>query len=516
MTWARLRSGLGAPGLPTVLAVFVLFLALFHETVARYLEDWLDLNSNYGHGLLVVAMSLYILWSERQGLVRVRVRPALAGVLSVFLLSLIWGGAHLVHVEVAEQMAVAALIPALVWALFGKAVLRRTLFPLLFIWMAVPVWEYLMPMLQELSARASFFGLQWLGVPVLREGNQITIPSGRFEIAEYCAGLRYLLAALSIGVFFAWQRIDHWRRRVSFLLLVVCVALVANWLRVIIVIMAGYLTEMQSPLVQDHATMGWLLFAAVLLPVFWFGGERRPVQGTSCSYPTTVRGTGTAGENPPFGTRSLTFTALVVSALAVGPAIVRLSVSPVSGHDERRPLVLPDRIGDWQQVDRQGSTWRPTFHGASSQVQVWYRGAKGIVGIHLAYYARQGQGREAVFVLNRPYDRKRWHIGGGEHPVVDLPARALDVQEYRLLSENGQQRLIWWWYDIAGRPTASRFEAKLLELEGLLAGRGGAAVVALTAEDATWTSGRRVLAGFLEEAYPVIRHQIDTRQDDES
>ena len=512
---ARPRPGRFRPVGPAVLATLALFIVLFHETLGLYLENWLDPNSNYGHGLLVVAMSLYVLWSSRRDLVHARARPSLAGACSVALLSLGWGCAHLVHVEVAEEMAVAALLPAMVWALLGVAVLRRVLFPLLFLWMAVPVWEYLMPLLQELSARVSSYGLQWLGVPVYREGNQIVIPAGRFEIAEYCAGLRYLLAALSIGIFFAWQRIGPWRTRLLFIGGVVAVALAANWLRVIIVILAGHLTEMRSSLVRDHALMGWLLFAAVMLPVFWFGGGRRSAPSTSGRPAVTPEEAASSTGSSLAGRVGLVF-----GVLAIGPVMAAL-LSPALQETAREmartpAFVLPEGIGDWTGFDRQAPRWRPDFHGASYQAQAWYRGTGGLVGLHVAYYARQEQGSEAVFVLNSPYDRSAWHIDGAGRTLIDLAGRAMDVLQYRLVSVDGRHRLLWSWYDVAGHSTASAFLAKVYELEGLLRGRDDAAVVSVVTDEDSWVEGRRSLRRFLEAAYPVIRSRLDARQDDES
>jgi exosortase/archaeosortase family protein len=41
-------------------------------------------------------------------------------------------------------------------------------------------------------------------------------------------------------------------------------ALLGNWLRIISIVIVGHVTEMQSPLVSDHGTFGWLIFAALL------------------------------------------------------------------------------------------------------------------------------------------------------------------------------------------------------------------------------------------------------------
>ena len=59
------------------------------------------------------------------------------------------------------------------------------------------------PELQRLTAHLAVAALQWTNIPVYLEGTLITIPSGAFEVAEACAGLRFLVVTLAIATLVA-------------------------------------------------------------------------------------------------------------------------------------------------------------------------------------------------------------------------------------------------------------------------------------------------------------------------
>ncbi|RYY02688.1 MAG: exosortase/archaeosortase family protein [Gammaproteobacteria bacterium] len=61
--------------------------------------------------------------------------------------------------------------------------------------------------------------------------------------------LRQSLLALTVGAF---------------------LGLLTNWVRIITLVIVGYKTNMQSSLMHDHETFGWILFAIIILPALYF------------------------------------------------------------------------------------------------------------------------------------------------------------------------------------------------------------------------------------------------------
>ena len=49
-------------------------------------------------------------------------------------------------------------------------------------------------------------------------------------------------------------------------------------------------------------------------------------------------------------------------------------------------------------------------------------------------------------------------------------------------SAAGQQRLVWYWYRVAGVSTSNRYMAKLLQVYGLVIGRAEASLIAVATD----------------------------------
>lgn len=501
-------SRINAAGTTFVIGLLI-WLAATWTTVRTLVNDWLDPNSNYGHGLLVLGLCLFALWESRHLLARHLVQPQWLALPFVVLDSLLWAAAALAHVELVQYLALVAMLPLLVWACFGMGMVRQAMFPLGFIWTAIPVWDPLMPLFQSITALASTYMLQAIGVPVFREGNALSIPFGNFQIAEFCAGMRYMLAAVSLGAFFAWFYLSRLRDRLTFIGLVLVVAVVANWVRVTVVVVAGHLTHMQSSLVKDHAFMGWLLFACVMLPVFWYGGRLAKNTGTVVE-PTAGRGA-VVGDR---GSRSISMPLVgaVLIGLICGPGLVyRFQADVPISNDTMQNLsgtTQPAVSGGWSPTVSRAPLWLPEFHGATHEGMFSYvRGGRRVT-LYFAYYLRQTQGAELIYVRNRLYDESRWQlVGQTEISAAQTGATAVRGTVLRARDGSGM-RYLWSWYDIGGKPMISKRKVKLMELWSLLMGHPGSALIALSTDVMEVDQAEAVLSDFLKNAGPGIRASL--------
>jgi len=85
----------------------------------------------------------------------------------------------------------------------------------------------------------------------------IQIPEGYFEIAEACAGLRFLIASIVFGCFFATIAYRSWLRRAIFIGLSAALPIVANGFRALGLIVLGHLHGSASAVAADHVLYGW-------------------------------------------------------------------------------------------------------------------------------------------------------------------------------------------------------------------------------------------------------------------
>ncbi|WP_170235771.1 exosortase [Colwellia demingiae] len=136
----------------------------------------------------------------------------------------------------------------------------------------LPVWGILTIPLQDLSVFAANTLLGFTTIPVFVEEQFVHIPSGIFEIAGGCSGLRYLITSLAISTLFSFLYLRTIKNTATFISVAILGALLTNWLRISILIIIGHQTEMTSDLMTDHNMFGWYLYIPFIFLLFKFGG----------------------------------------------------------------------------------------------------------------------------------------------------------------------------------------------------------------------------------------------------
>lgn len=137
-----------------------------------------------------------------------------------------------------QGLALVVAIAGAVLALRGAAWLRALAFPIAFQLFAVPIPpDWLAPVVVRLllfvSSGATAL-LHVLGVPVLREGNVMTLPGGAsLFVAEACSGLTSLVTLLPIAALIAYVTPITPRAKWLLVALALPIAMGANLVRVV-------------------------------------------------------------------------------------------------------------------------------------------------------------------------------------------------------------------------------------------------------------------------------------------
>jgi exosortase len=135
---------------------------------------------------------------------------------------------------------------------------------------ALPIWSWLQPPLQTLASVSVAAIFDFIQTPVFLEGNRITVPAGIFEVQNGCSGLNYFLVANCTAYTASlWAELKG-PKFVAQMAAATAFAIVVNWLRIGTIIYVGNTTDMQSSLVTDHVTFGWILFACLFVPYVFF------------------------------------------------------------------------------------------------------------------------------------------------------------------------------------------------------------------------------------------------------
>jgi exosortase len=250
-----------------VVLLGVLLVVLYHHIAVKLVTDWHNLP-DFGHGFLIPFFAIFLLWDKRRELRSTPISPTWAGVPLVLLglLALMLGvfGADLFF----QRTSFILLLAGLVWTLMGKAMLGQMKFVLFVLLLAIPLPTILFNQitfpLQILASTCATQLLQWVGVPVLRDGNIINLPAMPLEVAEACSGIRSLMSLFTVAVIYGYfLETKTWRRWVL-ALSAVPIAVTANVARIFGTGLCVQYWDPEKALGFFHEFSGWLIFVVSL------------------------------------------------------------------------------------------------------------------------------------------------------------------------------------------------------------------------------------------------------------
>jgi exosortase len=160
------------------------------------------------------------------------------------------------------------LLTGLVWTFFGGLILRKVLFPILVLLLAIPfpaiVFNQITFPLQLLASHLASMILPLLGVPVLQEGNVIELPVMKLEVAEACSGIRSLMSLFTLAVFYGYFLERTPRRRIILALASIPIAVAANVARIVGTGLCVQYWDPVKALGFFHEFSGWVMFVISL------------------------------------------------------------------------------------------------------------------------------------------------------------------------------------------------------------------------------------------------------------
>lgn len=187
-------------------------LAILWPILPELWRIWLG-DSDNSHGLLVPAVSAVVIWSRRERLRALEVRPSPWGFLLAGFAFLLYLVALRVDLALPARTALPLAIVGLLWANLGTATLRALAFPLAFLGLMVPIPQSLSGLvafpLQRFAAAVSAYILTLGRMPVLREGNMLYFSTAALEVAEACSGVRSMASYAILGILFAYLGRDR-------------------------------------------------------------------------------------------------------------------------------------------------------------------------------------------------------------------------------------------------------------------------------------------------------------------
>ena len=270
-----------------ILVLSGLLLWLYGSVLQHLVAQWAH-DPNYSHGFFVPAFSLFVIWTDKERLRRLPLKPSWTGLLVLAFGLVVLTGGILGAELFLSRFSLLLVTAGLVVLTCGWNHMRFVLFPWLFLLFMIPiptiVFNQLTFPLQLLASRAAAFALPLLGVPVLREGNIIQLPAMALEVAEACSGIRSLMSLATLAIIYGYLMETRTAIRVILAIAAIPIAVLANSLRIV---GTGLLVQYWDPDKAQgffHTFSGWLIFVVSLIMLFvlhralqliWPKGEAR-------------------------------------------------------------------------------------------------------------------------------------------------------------------------------------------------------------------------------------------------
>jgi exosortase A len=466
-------------------------LILFHRDAAHMATIWWT-SSTFNHILLIPPILAWLVWQRRPELALLRPSvwwPPLALVAAG---ALGWLLGEAAGVALARHAGLVLMLQGAIACCLGKAAARGLAFPLFYLLFLIPAGEELVPALQTVTARISMVLLGWAGIPALLDGIFITTATGYFEVAEACAGAKFLIAMIAYGALVANVCFRSWKRRAAFMLAAIVVPILANGVRAFGTIYIADRTSMEFAAGVDHVVYGWFFFAlviALIMGAAWRFFDRGV--GDPWFDPAALQGPG--GRAPPGRA------AAAIVALAALPLLWSFAVTAAGAAPPPRAIAFPDLPG-WQRVRPDaGRLWQPHFAGADIVRIARYRDGKGReVDLAVAVFARQSEGRELV-----GYGQGATREGGAWAWTASAAAPPNGRAE--LIASNRVTREVVSFYRVGDILTGSAMGVKLETMKTRLFGGPQRAVAVLVSAEAPAGGGsaRPQIDAFLAALGPV-------------
>ena len=238
--------------------------ALFFPEVQAAVSVWLA-STAYGHCFLILPMALYLAWDRREALAGLQAQPSLRFALLAVPVAGAWFAAERLGIMEGRQIAAVAGLEVLFLAVLGWRLFRTLAGPLLYLFFLVPFGAFITPALQGFTAGFIRVGLHVLGIPAYITNLTIEISAGTFYVAEACAGLRFLIAAVAFGVFYALLNYRSPGRRAVFIAASIVVPILANGVRALGIVVLGNILGSAEAAAADHIIYGWGFFSVIML-----------------------------------------------------------------------------------------------------------------------------------------------------------------------------------------------------------------------------------------------------------
>ena len=422
------------------LSLLIIAWALVYQGALVDMEAIWSRSDTFAHGYFILPISLWLLWRDKTNLLTSTAQPSWFA-LPLLAVSLFVGlFAYAADINVLGQLSAATSLIFLLWGLLGNKLAWHYKFPLAYLLFAVPMGESIIPWLQDVTAWFTVFFLKLNGIPVYVDGLYIQTPTGMFEVAVACSGIRYLIASAAVGALYGHLTYQKIHKQIIFFVFALTLPILANGIRAYGIVAIAHYSNMEYATGADHLIYGWVFFGLIIMMMFWIGGffADKP--------DSVINGSLIRGHSSDKSSGSCLYLVPAVSTFLFAVTLYLFQVIPSVNVTEKN-------LSNETKVN---SSWGISF--TESFKNSYYTNEKGVEIFHAVYGNKQNQG-EMISWENVTHDHDKW-------TVVSTKALSIDNREaafVHLRNINGVSRSYLYQFKVGDFYTVNENKVKLMQ-----------------------------------------------------
>lgn len=477
-------------------AYFVTFTWIIHE--------WGTYKGT--HGPVILAISLYMIWSKRQQIRQLLVRPNfISGICLTMFGCLLLILARVSSTLLLQYLSLIITLSGLVLLIWGTDHLKILWLPIVYLMFMFSLFSellgYISIYLQDISTWIAYIILKLVRIPAVKSGEYIYLQDVTLEIARECNGINHIMALVGLSILLAYRSQNTFRKRALLIISAFFVGIFANGLRVAIIgIWIGY----------NKGNFAHGPFNAFYIPFIFFFGMLVIIGLNKIMMEKDI---GSDAKDKQYITvktdHRITQSRIVLSHII---AIILLLMTGGYLHFNKsvpryleKPLsFFPTVIGSWTGKEASFTGLPFNYFSADEELKRIYTDNQGDeIKLYIGYFPHQDEERKIVSYkfdfLQQNANKIQIPLGNNLIEIKSTEFAAKDTAE-----------TVYFFYDINGRILVNRYVAKLATIyDAIRNKRTNASIVVISFHHQSDDPKMKMHAlEFIRDAFPLIQRYL--------
>jgi len=437
-------------------------------------------SHHFSHGILIIAISAYMVWTKKDRLRQAQIRPALIiGSLVAVIGSITMTAGAFSGTPLLEGISLVIGIFGMVWLLFGSFIIRIVAIPISFLIFLLPIFDKLFRgYTDHLQLIAAFIGstvLEMTGLPIFQQGKLIQLPHIALVVGEACSGVNHMIALMTLGVFLGYVTETRWFTKLILVVMGLIVGIIANGIRVALIgIWTKYFggESFHGPFDIFYSSFVFFvgLVAIILVRFVWLKHHREKTTGDRNPNETNFK----VQFDRKYFHLSFIIAVIILASTWTYQALAR----PLPSHLKKSSDEFALNVNHWE--GKKVDTLQEPYEIGNFDMKVsrvYYDQSGNRIKLFIGYLISQ-EGGENI-------DHYPYAINQNDTSLVQVQSNSSDI--FRIRNATYQSRdgvkQVYFWYDINGRVIGDRYRAKLATImDAFLKRRTNAAVIILSTD----------------------------------